>query len=223
MKTQNIFKKGDLFYYVDSDISLLPDTFEEKIGKYGSRKLEKPMTFAEMQKEYTPAIFTLGDVYNAIKTGQCLGNGYANFFFVLNKDGTVSVVRVRRYDWLWCVYVDRLDCDGRWSAECRLFIRNSGHSESPETLTLDQSEETKATITVMETITWRDSRLYIQQENNDGMWDVCEIESIGFIIFEDKKCVALAGDMLDSKEKVRRVLVIPKENIIKRKKLVNPS
>jgi hypothetical protein len=63
------------------------------------------------------------------------------------------------------------------------------------------------------TIKWRDSRMYIQQEVNDGVWSVCEITSIGFVIHEDKDKIVLAGDFVG--EDVRRVIVIPKENIIR--------
>lgn len=62
-------------------------------------------------------------------------------------------------------------------------------------------------------IKWRDSRMYLTQELKDSNWDVCEIESIGFVIYEDKKVIVLAGDLFE--ENVRRTLVIPKENVIK--------
>ncbi len=76
MKTKDIFKKGDLFYYVDSDISLLPNTFEEKTGTYEIRELGKDMTFEEMKEEFKPDIFTLGDVYHAITTSPKMGRPY---------------------------------------------------------------------------------------------------------------------------------------------------
>ncbi len=52
-------------------------------------------------------------------------NGYANLFFVLNDDGTVSVVRVFRCDGQWYVRVFRLDDARRWDAESHVFLRNS--------------------------------------------------------------------------------------------------
>ena len=61
-------------------------------------------------------------------------------------------------------------------------------------------------------IKWRDSRMYIQQCEIDSHFDVCVIESVGFLIKEDKKNIILAGDLVDGD--VRRVIVIPKENII---------
>jgi len=60
-------------------------------------------------------------------------------------------------------------------------------------------------------IKWRDSRLFIQQEPTQN-FDVCVIESVGFVIQEDKKKIVLAGDLVD--DEYRRIIVIPKENII---------
>lgn len=62
-------------------------------------------------------------------------------------------------------------------------------------------------------VVWRDSSMYIQQEPIDTEWDVKLLTSIGFVIQEDKKQITLAGDLLD--EDCRRVIVIPKENIVK--------
>lgn len=61
-------------------------------------------------------------------------------------------------------------------------------------------------------IKWRDSRLHIEQEPMQD-FKVCVIESIGFVIKEDKDILVLAGDLVD--DEFRRVIVIPKENIIK--------
>jgi hypothetical protein len=61
-------------------------------------------------------------------------------------------------------------------------------------------------------ITWRDSTMHITQETRDTKWEVQIITSVGFVIYEDKKIIVLAGDTLG--EDVRRVIVIPKENII---------
>lgn len=61
-------------------------------------------------------------------------------------------------------------------------------------------------------IKWRDSNMFITQEARNTDWKVAVIESVGFVIREDKDNIVLAGDLLD--EDVRRVIVIPKENII---------
>ena len=62
------------------------------------------------------------------------------------------------------------------------------------------------------TVKWRDSRMYITQEDSDTNWEICVIESCGFLIEEGDGYVVLAGDLVDSD--VRRTLVIPTENII---------
>lgn len=58
--------------------------------------------------------------------------------------------------------------------------------------------------------------MYITQAERDNDWEVCVIESVGFVIEETKDYIVLAGDLLD--EDVRRAIVIPKENIVKTKK-----
>ena len=64
----------------------------------------------------------------------------------------------------------------------------------------------------IKTIKWRDSRLYITQESVDSDWQPCIITSVGFVLEEDSDKIVLAGDLAD--DDVRRVLVIPKENIV---------
>lgn len=62
------------------------------------------------------------------------------------------------------------------------------------------------------TVKWRDSRIYITQIAKEDIEDVCIIESTGFLIEEDDTKIVLAGDTVD--DEYRRVIVIPKENII---------
>ncbi len=62
------------------------------------------------------------------------------------------------------------------------------------------------------TIKWRDSRMFITQCERDDDFSVCEITSVGFVIEEDNDKIVLAGDLVD--DDLRRVIVIPKENII---------
>ena len=52
-------------------------------------------------------------------------DGYANFFFVENSDGSVSVLCVGRSDDRWRGVVNRLDYGNGWGAERRLLLRNS--------------------------------------------------------------------------------------------------
>jgi len=61
-------------------------------------------------------------------------------------------------------------------------------------------------------ITWRDSRIYMTQCSLDEVFEVCVIESVGFLISKDKDKVCLAGDLLE--EDGRRIMCIPTENIV---------
>jgi len=62
-------------------------------------------------------------------------------------------------------------------------------------------------------IEWRDSRLYITQCSKDEDFQVETIISTGYVVSENNKQIVLAGDVLADGD-VRRVIVIPKENII---------
>lgn len=59
---------------------------------------------------------------------------------------------------------------------------------------------------------WRDSRMYIQQCGMDDEFDICTIGSIGAVIKATKEMLVIAGDSVDIDD-VRRVIVIPAENI----------
>lgn len=61
-------------------------------------------------------------------------------------------------------------------------------------------------------VKWRDSRLYLTQISQDDLTDVAIIESIGFLVEEKEDSYVIAGDLLD--EDMRRVIVIPRENIV---------
>lgn len=61
---------------------------------------------------------------------------------------------------------------------------------------------------------WRDSRMYITQISREEDFKIAEICSVGYLVKETKDSIVLAGDVLDDGE-IRRVIIIPKENIIK--------
>lgn len=62
-------------------------------------------------------------------------------------------------------------------------------------------------------IKWRDSQMFNGQWTKDDKFDVAIVESLGFLVEETKEHIVLAGDLIDTD--YRRVIVIPKENIIK--------
>jgi len=66
----------------------------------------------------------------------------------------------------------------------------------------------------LKSIRWRDSRIYMTQQDKEDKFDVSIICSVGYVVSEDKKQIVLAGDVIDDGD-IRRVIVIPKENIVK--------
>lgn len=62
-------------------------------------------------------------------------------------------------------------------------------------------------------VKWRDSRMYITQCGKDEEWGVEIMTSVGFVVEETKNHIVLAGDLVG--EELRRVIVIPRENIVK--------
>jgi hypothetical protein len=63
----------------------------------------------------------------------------------------------------------------------------------------------------IKSVKWRDSKMYLTQcEMQDFTPEI--IDSVGYVIQETKDNITLAGDLID--DEFRRVIVIPKENII---------
>lgn len=60
-------------------------------------------------------------------------------------------------------------------------------------------------------VKWRDSNLYITQTDGKNL-EVSILESVGYVVEDDEDKIVLAGDLIDNE--YRRVIVIPKENII---------
>ena len=137
---------GSEYYYRDSDIDLwLPKKQKiEDIGAARFHQLETPMTFLEAKEKFVVKdenCFTLPQIEECIKDPEKYGlrtDGWGNFFFVQNKEGSVSVVRV---DWLvggWCVRAYSVGHVSAWYADSRVFSRNSKSVklESSDSLTL---------------------------------------------------------------------------------------
>lgn len=62
-------------------------------------------------------------------------------------------------------------------------------------------------------IKWRDSNLYLTQGHKNDDYQIATILSIGELIDIDDEKIVIAGDIVNGNE-VRRVVVIPVENII---------
>ena len=142
---------GDRYYYRAPELdNCLPEV--QSAGKGGTFKvhqLEKEMTFREIaaailgidetsdldliakaliENGHTVTltqIESLIDRTHASEKTELLTNGYGNFFFVQDKNGSVSVVDISRLgDRRWFVYVYRLGSAHRWRIEFRFFSRN---------------------------------------------------------------------------------------------------
>lgn len=64
-------------------------------------------------------------------------------------------------------------------------------------------------------IKWRDSAMFHEQDSIEGGFTISEFESIGFLIYEDKKIVVIARDLI--RNDYRSALAILKETIVSRK------
>ena len=69
-------------------------------------------------------------------------------------------------------------------------------------------------------VKWRDSCVLRDQQTIDADFDVAIMESVGFVLQEDAKKLVLAGELLENGN-ARRIIVIPKENIIMQVGLTN--
>lgn len=65
-------------------------------------------------------------------------------------------------------------------------------------------------------IIWRDSKRYTYQMSPDENFEVCTIQSIGWLVEESKRHVVICQD--DIEGDIRGVLTIPRENIVKIKR-----
>lgn len=147
-KTSNCFTNKLRYYYREANLDdWLPKSQPDQAESgYSVRALTRPATFKEVVESYlgiTGDVVTLSSALKERKLttilpavealierqegGEDVGlwtNGWANFFFVEDKDGGVSVVRVRRDGSRWNVSVFRLGNEDRWDAGRRFFFRN---------------------------------------------------------------------------------------------------
>lgn len=148
--TTQCFTDRSRYYYRDTDLDRwLPKNQPAGTEKqFSGRELARNATFAEMVADITGITGDVATMSKALiegghtvtcpqiedaterqEKGEAVGLqtiGYANLFFVEGADGSVLVVRVNRYDGRqWFVNVHRLDDSCVWSAEGRVFARNS--------------------------------------------------------------------------------------------------
>ncbi|MEK7669495.1 MAG: hypothetical protein AAB350_02820 [Patescibacteria group bacterium] len=148
-KTSDCFTDKSRYYYRDSNLDawLPEDQPEQTESKFSVQKLTQNDTFKQVAESFlnldqgdiatlaqllkergcVTTLPTIDLLIERQEAGEDVGfrtDGWANFFFVENKDGSVSVVNADRYDGQWLAYVSRLDDDNVWDAGHRFFFRN---------------------------------------------------------------------------------------------------
>lgn len=148
-KTSDCFTNKTRYYYRDADLdNWLPKNQSEQIeGKFSVIGLTKDGTFKQVVESFLGAMGDIAYLSKALKerghtttlpvieslierqeAGEDVGlrtDGWWNFFFVEDSDGSVSVVDADRRGRRWIVLVDRLGSDDVWGVGRRFFFRNS--------------------------------------------------------------------------------------------------
>lgn len=147
-KTKDCFTNKKIFGYRDSDLDnwLPKNQPDETEGKFSAQQLTQNSTFKQTTESFLgvsgdidflaktlkdlghittlPVIESLIERQEAGEDVGLLTNGWANFFFVEDKDGNVSVVYAYRDGRQWYVIVYRLGDDDVWIDGSRFFFRN---------------------------------------------------------------------------------------------------
>lgn len=148
-RTADCFGNQERYYYRDPNLDILLPEIQgaQPEGKVIAHQLDKPAKFVEMVRDLLGTtetdivtlsqlaikagqVFSLPQIEALIErqeTGEDVGlrtDGWANFFLVLNKEGSVSVLYADRNDRQWFVYLRSLADGNLWSARDRFFSRN---------------------------------------------------------------------------------------------------
>lgn len=147
-KTRDCFRDKKRYYHRDSDLdSWLPeDQSEQLAGNFSIQQLAQLGTFKQVVesflgitgeipvlaqalkvKGHVTTLPTVESLVERQEAGEDVGlrtDGYANFFFVEDGDGSVSVVNVYWDDGQWLVLVLRLGNGSEWFAGYRFFFCN---------------------------------------------------------------------------------------------------
>lgn len=147
-KTADCFTNRKRYTYRDSDLdNWLPKNQKEQMGaNFLVQELNQQATFLQAVQEYLGMQGDVATLSQQLKIRNCITtlptiesligqqeiggdvglrtDGYTNFFFVEDKDGSVSVVFALRFGGRWDVRVFRLDFGLLWIVGCRFFFRN---------------------------------------------------------------------------------------------------
>ncbi len=146
--TTDCFTDTSRYYYRDSNLDnwLHENQPTQEAGAFAVYRTTRVATFKEMAEDLLQTTGTVAELVALIKerkltttlsviesliewqeAGEDVGlntDGYANFFFVDDKDRGVSVVLVRRNGGQWHVLVIQLGDGNGWRADSCLFARN---------------------------------------------------------------------------------------------------
>ena len=111
-----LVKEGMTFKKMTQVVLGLP---ESRITELGRSLYQSGKTWSLRQVDETIVRYERGE-----KTLNLRDDGFANFFFVHDENGSVFVVYADRVNGRWSVRVYRLDGGDVWFAEYRLFLRN---------------------------------------------------------------------------------------------------
>ena len=133
MKT---LKAKDKFKVGNFNIDYVWDSFQNNFGeptvkpkKFEPKFIILPRTMldSEILAEYRPEEMTLDELSYLLESKEgLLTNGYANIFYIRDKENTLWAVSAYWYavDDGWSVYADSVGSPGRWSADDRVVSRN---------------------------------------------------------------------------------------------------
>ena len=146
--TADCFTNQARYYYRDDDLDkFLPkNQSAQDASQFAVCELTETATFQQVaesvlgvsgdiqtpsklpeERSHTTSLPAIEALIERQENGEDVGlltNGWANFFLVENKNGSVSVVYVNRDDRRWTVYQNSFGLDRGWSAVGRFFFRN---------------------------------------------------------------------------------------------------
>jgi len=146
--TADCFTDRTRYYHRDGDLDkFLPENQSvQDASQFAVYELTETATFQQMaesvlgvsgdiqtlsklliQQGHTTSLLAIEALIKRQESGEDVGlltNGWANFFLVENKDGSVSVVYVYRFDRRWVVRQRSFGGDIGWAAAYRFFLRN---------------------------------------------------------------------------------------------------
>lgn len=136
MAKKKTIEVKDIFKVGSNNIAWVSDNFKkwfyklpfnEKESKdLEFKTLKKRMTVKEILQELKPSAVLLEDIIKEMNGTRLLKNGYANLFYVKDKDNILRAVNVRWDGWYgdWNVYAHDVESPSPWDDGDQVFSRN---------------------------------------------------------------------------------------------------